>query len=437
MTKLVHGLMKTEVKLKGKRLYRKELASQLAMFDESVSLQLFYIMNPSILHPLAAKSVSLQLFSIMNPSILHPLAALLSQLHSLTLSQLLYNSGDVVYIYKASSPTYTSAAVKIQRVFTVRQRAAMLAEGENLMQFKGHPNIVEFQGWLEYEAEGGQGSFIVIIAEMCDKDLMTDINQRKAASHYYYSEAQMWEYTNTLISVLAFLEYKGIAHRDIKPQNIFLSGTTPKIGDFGSSTLIGSTLSSYSTAGTPLFLSPLLKQALLAGNPKVRHNVYKSDVYSLGMTLLAMASLQEPPGGVIGLGNVVEARIASLHYSECFKSLLRLMLEADESKRPTFQALYYILFPPPDNPMSEEQEPATAQFTVQVPLVPVLELSSEDLSPDGEEGAEQLDFEQEDRDRNAEIERDIRAETKALEKPSIRLPPERPMSKAKTCCSVF
>jgi hypothetical protein len=62
----------------------------------------------------------------MDPSILHPLASLLYQLHSLTLSQLLYNSGDMVYIYKASSPAFTSAAVKIQRVFTVRQRAAML-----------------------------------------------------------------------------------------------------------------------------------------------------------------------------------------------------------------------------------------------------------------------------------------------------------------------
>lgn len=392
----------------------------------------------------------------MDPTVLRPLASLLAQLHSLTLSQLLYSCGDTVYIYQAQSPAFASAAVKIQRVFNASQRAAMLAEGENLKRFKGHPNIVEFQAWLEYEAEGCD--FIVIIAEMCDKDLMTDIHQRRSAGRYCYSETQMWEFVTMLVNVLALLESNDIAHRDIKPQNIFLCGDTLKIGDFGSSALIGSGVSSYTTAGTPLFLSPLLKEALLAGNPRVQHNVYKSDVYSLGMTLLAMAALEEPPGGFLGPAaeTAIESKIAVLPYSICFKSLLRLLLQADESRRPTFQGLYYLLFPMPDNPVDEEKKPEEDGYSqpLQTDSLLTQQFPAEELSPDGAKGTEELDFELEDRERNAEIEREVREERtfraveaqertfKALETQE-RCPVSEADTNSKgkgqklTCCTVF
>ena len=382
----------------------------------------------------------------MDPAVLHPLTLLLSQLHGLTLSQLLYNSGDTVYIYKAQSSAFASAAVKIQRVFTPSQRAALLSEGAHLMRLKGHPNIMEFQAWLEYEAGPGLGSFIVIIAEMCDKDLMTDICQRKAAERFLYPETQMWEYVEALVGVLAYLESEGIAHRDVKPQNVFLSGNTLKIGDFGSSALIGSGISSYTTAGTPLYLSPLLKEALIVGNPKVRHNVYKSDVYSLGMTLLAMATLEEPPGGFLGTAAVaaIETSITALSYSDYFKSLLRLLLEAEESRRPTFQGLYYMLFPVPDNPVDEENQPEEGGYSQTPQISSRLEqgFPAEELSPDGEKGAEQLDFEREDRERNEAIQIDIQEEREACVASERSAVYENEKSKPekramKSCCTLF
>jgi hypothetical protein len=74
---------------------------------------------------------------------------------------------------------------------------------------------------------------------------------------------------------LAAATEAGIVHRDIKPQNLFLSGTTWKILDFGVSRILASadTLTGGHIIGTPAYMAP--EQARGA---KVDH---RSDIYSL------------------------------------------------------------------------------------------------------------------------------------------------------------
>jgi serine/threonine-protein kinase len=68
----------------------------------------------------------------------------------------------------------------------------------------------------------------------------------------------------------------GVIHRDLKPQNVFLAGTTWKILDFGVSRLAdtGDTLTAGHLVGTPAYMAP--EQARGA---RVDH---RSDLYALG-----------------------------------------------------------------------------------------------------------------------------------------------------------
>jgi len=98
-----------------------------------------------------------------------------------------------------------------------------------------------------------------------------------------------------------------VCHKDIKPSNLFLTDAAGfKVGDFGCAKSLDSALE-HSMAGTPLYLSPILRRAFtqqLLGQQigPVEHNPYKSDVFSLGLTLVFLLK----PSAVSILGNPAE-----------------------------------------------------------------------------------------------------------------------------------
>ena len=80
------------------------------------------------------------------------------------------------------------------------------------------------------------------------------------------------------------MQAQGLAHRDLKPQNIFLTlSKSVKIGDFGSISWNPSEFGEL--LDTPYYLSPLPKQTLLTSQVAVQHNSFKSDVYSTNRRL--------------------------------------------------------------------------------------------------------------------------------------------------------
>jgi len=122
------------------------------------------------------------------------------------------------------------------------------------------------------------------------------------------------EITGILRDVARALEFAhdhGVVHRDIKPDNVLLAGSSATVTDFGIAKAItaartggGGTLTmAGTTLGTPAYMPP--EQA--AGDPLLDH---RSDIYSFGAMAYELLSGRPPFMGTS------PAKIVSAHFSE-------------------------------------------------------------------------------------------------------------------------
>ena len=169
----------------------------------------------------------------------------------------------------------------------------------------------------------------------------------------YYTEEEIINILQNLVDTLAYLQQIGICHRDLKPQNILCFGEKGyKISDFGEAKFRkkwryaqnpeGYT-SMQTVRGTELYMSPLLYHALKNDPGKgVNHNVFKSDVFSLGMCFLLASCLDykclydmRKAKNMKDVRNVVDKYVKN-KYSNFFSDALIYMLNLNEKERPDF-----------------------------------------------------------------------------------------------------
>ena len=101
------------------------------------------------------------------------------------------------------------------------------------------------------------------------------------------SEKVLHKFLKCLAIAGSFLQKSNVAHRDIKPQNVLITKQNEIfLTDFDEAINVKTAIGIYDIRGSEAYMSPILEKNLILGQKKVKHNVFKSDVYSLGLSFV-------------------------------------------------------------------------------------------------------------------------------------------------------
>ena len=191
---------------------------------------------------------------------------------------------------------------------------------------------------------------LYILMDLAEQDWNKEINFR-AKYKKYYSENELINILKQLCSALYFLQKdKKIAHRDIKPENILIfKNSVYKIGDFGEAKENKIPKQFSTLRGTELYMSPLLYKGLHENKEDIKHNQFKSDMFSLGYCFVYAASLDlniifkiRDVNSTIILKKILLNEFGR-RYSDKFVDLILKMIAYNEEKRIDFIELDKIL----------------------------------------------------------------------------------------------
>ncbi|KAG4908496.1 hypothetical protein AAZX31_20G208700 [Glycine max] len=186
-----------------------------------------------------------------------------------------------------------------------------------------HPNILQIFHVFEDD------HYLSIVMDLCQPHTLFD-----RMLHAPFSESQAASLLKNLLEAVAHCHRLGVAHRDIKPDNIlFDSADNLKLADFGSAEWFGDGRSMSGVVGTPYYVAP---EVLLG-----REYDEKVDVWSCGVILYIMLA-GIPPFYGDSAAEIFEAVVrANLRFpsrifrtvSPAAKDLLRKMISRDSSRR--------------------------------------------------------------------------------------------------------
>ena len=147
-----------------------------------------------------------------------------------------------------------------------------------------HPHI------LPLHDSGEMGGFLFYVMPFVEGESLRQKLRREGRLPLHEAVRILRE----VADALAYAHARGIIHRDIKPDNVMISGRHAVVTDFGVAKAVsaasGDTLTTVGLAlGTPAYMSP--EQAM--GEPNLDH---RSDIYALGAMAFEMLT-GEPPFG--------------------------------------------------------------------------------------------------------------------------------------------
>ncbi|XP_046335298.1 serine/threonine-protein kinase Nek3-like [Haliotis rufescens] len=193
-----------------------------------------------------------------------------------------------------------------------------------------HVNVVKYRETFVEE------KCLKIVMEYADGgDLQKKIQDQKGI---HFSKEIVFDWFVQIAFALKYIHGKNILHRDLKPQNVFLtSQNIVKLGDFGISRILQNTMDhAVTTIGTPFYLSPEICQ-------KRPYN-HKSDLWALGCILYELCCLRVPfdaPNLTSLVLKIVEAKYQPVptHYGPLIEDLVSVLLSPNPDKRPSAEQL--------------------------------------------------------------------------------------------------
>ncbi|CCW64368.1 unnamed protein product [Phytomonas sp. EM1] len=223
----------------------------------------------------------------------------------------------------------------------------VLREVRILGEVNRHPNVVEYNhSWIETAQLADFGPpvrCLFILMEYATEGSLDAYMERHGTA---LSTLAVWYFFLSAVAGTTHLHRKNILHRDLKPQNLLLTGapgTLPRVlvSDFGTAALLGD-LGYERTGGTGTleYMAPELLEcaALPRCATYLNRHTKASDTWSLGMILYYLAcNATLPvrlPDGSLALD--IEAHSPYARPPEMVQ-LIRAMLQRDPKRRPSCQ----------------------------------------------------------------------------------------------------
>lgn len=199
------------------------------------------------------------------------------------------------------------------------ERRKALLEVQALAALGSHENIVGYySSWFENEQ-------LYIQMELCDHSL----SDKKASQ--FFAEGEVLKALHQIAQALQFIHEKGIAHLDVKPDNIYVKNGVYKLGDFGRATLLDKSLPIEE--GDARYMP----QEIL--NEDYDH-LDKVDVFSLGATMYELIKGSPLPESGPQFLNLRDGKLPLLPgHSLQFQNFLKVMVDPDPVQRPSAKEL--------------------------------------------------------------------------------------------------
>lgn len=234
--------------------------------------------------------------------------------------------GKAILVKDPENRQYVLKAIDISRMDS-KERKDAVNEVRVLSSLK-HPYVVSYrESFLD-------GRTLCIVMDYAEGgDLFNRIaKHRKANQNFPENQVVRWFTQGSL--ALKHLHERHVLHRDLKSQNLFLTGSGRlRIGDFGIAKVLDSTAAfAKTTIGTPYYLSPEICQE--------RPYSWSSDVWAMGCILYEMAALRVPfdaPNIRALVSKITRGPmpVVPSRYSPELQRLCGDLLQREERKRPT------------------------------------------------------------------------------------------------------
>lgn len=186
-------------------------------------------------------------------------------------------------------------------------------EIEILQKICDHPEMQNFcanyYGYVKYaeikkkDDEKTIRKFIALVFELADGNLEELLLRRAEKNEQGLSFEELKDLIRTIGDGMLKLQSLNIAHRDIKPINILYFKSQGnkiqfKLTDFGEVKFDADADAEATLKGTPKYLAPEINYELMHDLAKSKTDVFKSDVYSMGLTIIFSILIKGPFDGV-------------------------------------------------------------------------------------------------------------------------------------------
>jgi len=198
-------------------------------------------------------------------------------------------------VYKGKFGSVTIAAKEIYS--SIDGDMAEFEKESTLLYNLRHPYVVVFYG-ISYNDDS-----LYIISEFCPGTLCSVVELKNTSARDYSVPKDALRYALQVCEGISFLHSRGVAHRDIKPQNILLDGhDNCKICDLGLAALCSrasteqTKMVSMTTGvgGTPVYQPPESTLSESSDSDKKHYDPRKWDIFSLSMLFWYLWERQHP-----------------------------------------------------------------------------------------------------------------------------------------------